>query len=89
MVTNFESAHDANETLTIDRYYDSSNKELSHDPFNPRSKDSIWNFHVWNDVWMARPDLEANGQKGYGGWQAIDSTPQETSEGLSFFVCDM
>ncbi len=19
--------------------------------------DSIWNFHVWNDVWMSRPDL--------------------------------
>ena len=37
--------------------------------------DSIWNFHVWNDVWMARPDLP----KGYGGWQAIDATPQELS----------
>ena len=35
------------------------------------------NFHVWNDVWMARPDLPP----GYGGWQAIDATPQETSEG--------
>lgn len=35
------------------------------------------NFHVWNDVWMARPDLP----KGYGGWQAIDATPQEASEG--------
>ena len=36
------------------------------------------NFHVWNDVWMSRPDLP----KGYGGWQAIDATPQETSEGI-------
>ena len=26
---------------------------------------------------MTRPDLQA----GYGGWQAIDATPQETSEG--------
>jgi transglutaminase 1 len=26
---------------------------------------------------MARPDLP----KGYGGWQAIDATPQETSDG--------
>ena len=40
--------------------------------------DSVWNFHVWNEVWMARPDLQA----GYGGWQAIDATPQETSEGM-------
>jgi len=42
------------------------------------SNDSIWNFHVWNDVWMARPNLPS----GYGGWQAVDSTPQETSEGI-------
>jgi len=26
---------------------------------------------------MARPDLP----KGYGGWQAIDATPQEASDG--------
>ena len=36
------------------------------------------NFHVWNDVWMARPDLP----QGYGGWQAIDATPQEASDGF-------
>uniref|UniRef100_A0A8C4Q5U7 Transglutaminase 1 n=1 Tax=Eptatretus burgeri TaxID=7764 RepID=A0A8C4Q5U7_EPTBU len=36
-----------------------------------------WNFHVWNDCWMKRPDLP----EGYGGWQAIDATPQETSAG--------
>ena len=28
-------------------------------------------------MWMARPDLPP----GYGGWQAIDATPQETSDG--------
>ena len=28
---------------------------------------------------MARPDLT----RGYDGWQAIDATPQETSEGSS------
>lgn len=27
-------------------------------------------------VWMERPDLGNE----YGGWQAIDATPQETSE---------
>ena len=27
-------------------------------------------------VWMDRPDLGPE----YGGWQALDSTPQETSE---------
>jgi len=43
-----------------------------------KTRDSIWNFHVWNDAWMARVDLGAQ----YFGWQAIDATPQETSEGL-------
>lgn len=37
----------------------------------------VWNFHVWNEVWMSRPDI-----KGYDeqGWQVVDSTPQ----GLSY-----
>ncbi len=41
----------------------------------------IRNFHVWNESWFARPDLP----KGYGGWQAHDATPQETSEGKTAF----
>lgn len=39
------------------------------------------NFHVWTDCWMARADLPP----GYGGWQAVDATPQETSQGT--FCC--
>lgn len=35
------------------------------------------NFHVWNDCWMSRPDLPP----GMGGWQVVDATPQETSQG--------
>jgi transglutaminase 1 len=54
---------------------------MDYDPTNPEGDDSIWNYHVWNDVWMARPDLP----KGYGGWQAIDATPQETSDGKTHF----
>lgn len=42
------------------------------------NSDSIWNFHVWNEVWMGRPDL---GSK-YDGWQAVDATPQEQSDNL-------
>lgn len=55
---------------------------MDYDPTNPEGDDSIWNYHVWNDVWMARPDLP----KGYGGWQAIDATPQETSDGKTHLV---
>ena len=32
---------------------------------------------MWNDAWMARPLLP----EGYGGWQAVDATPQEESQG--------
>lgn len=35
------------------------------------------NFHVWNEVWMKRPDLE---DPKYDGWQAVDVTPQEPSD---------
>ncbi len=35
---------------------------------------------MWNDVWMGRDDLAAEGS--YGGWQAIDATPQEESSGV-------
>ncbi|XP_056638436.1 hemocyte protein-glutamine gamma-glutamyltransferase-like [Diorhabda sublineata] len=81
VVSNLVSAHDANSTLTIDKYFDENNDELPYDPNNPTGEDSIWNYHVWSDVYMARPDLPV----GYGGWQAIDATPQETSDG--FFQC--
>ncbi|KAL8593103.1 hypothetical protein ACOMHN_018029 [Nucella lapillus] len=72
-VTNFSSAHDTDASITIDKYYDQSGKVMKRP-----SKDSVWNFHVWNEGWMARPELP----HGYGGWQAFDATPQETSEGV-------
>ncbi|XP_052815832.1 hemocyte protein-glutamine gamma-glutamyltransferase-like isoform X1 [Mya arenaria] len=74
-VTNFDSAHDTNGSMTIDHYVDSKGEIVNFDD----RPDSRWNFHVWNDVWMARPDLEP----GYGGWQAIDATPQEMSNGYA------
>ncbi|KAG8572673.1 hypothetical protein GDO81_012125 [Engystomops pustulosus] len=75
-VTNFSSAHDTEENLKIDFYMNDRGEKL-----DDYCSDSIWNFHVWNDVWMKRPDLPS----GYDGWQAIDATPQEPSEGI--FQC--
>ncbi|XP_059152311.1 annulin-like [Physella acuta] len=70
-VTNFASAHDTDGSITIDVHFnaDGTSDKAADD-------DSIWNFHVWNEAWMARPDLPS----GYGGWQAFDATPQEASD---------
>ncbi|XP_060897697.1 protein-glutamine gamma-glutamyltransferase 5-like [Labrus mixtus] len=77
VVTNFSSAHDNNANLTIDRYH-------SLDGIvGKETKDSIWNFHVWVEGWMRRPDMSKDGD--YDGWQVLDPTPQELSQGV--FCC--
>ncbi|XP_076448843.1 protein-glutamine gamma-glutamyltransferase K-like isoform X2 [Babylonia areolata] len=71
-VTNFESAHDCDGSMTIDNYVDEDGEPISE------MNDSVWNFHVWNESWFRRQDLP----EGYDGWQAHDATPQELSEGV-------
>ncbi|XP_061113162.1 protein-glutamine gamma-glutamyltransferase 2-like isoform X2 [Conger conger] len=73
VITNFESAHDTNQNLLIEYYYNMDRESLG--------EDSVWNFHVWVETWMKRPDLGP----GYEGWQASDPTPQEKSDGV--FCC--
>ncbi|XP_046608601.1 annulin isoform X1 [Neodiprion virginianus] len=70
-VTNYSSAHDTQGSLTVDCFIDAEGKVMEE-----MNNDSIWNYHVWNEVWMSRPDLTPE----CGGWQAIDATPQELSE---------
>lgn len=55
-VTNYVSAHDTNRTFTVDKYFDRDGNEVPNGP-DEDCYDSCWNFHVWNDVWMQRPDL--------------------------------
>jgi len=73
-VTCFDSAHDTDETMTIDKYITKDNKHVDH-----LEADSVWNFHVWNELWMKRPDMGS--KVDYDGWQVIDATPQEESFG--------
>ncbi|KAM4828967.1 protein-glutamine gamma-glutamyltransferase Z, partial [Thomomys bottae] len=76
VVSNFRSAHSMDGNLTIDTYYDQNAEML------PTQKpDKVWNFHVWNECWMIRKDLPP----GYNGWQVLDPTPQQTSNGM--FCC--
>ncbi|XP_014217646.1 annulin [Copidosoma floridanum] len=71
-VTNYESGHDTENSLTMDYFVDENGKMMEE-----LNSDSVWNFHVWNEVWMKRPDLTADCH----GWQVIDVTPQELSKG--------
>ncbi|XP_025904103.1 protein-glutamine gamma-glutamyltransferase 6-like [Nothoprocta perdicaria] len=75
LISNFNSAHDVDRNLSIDKYYDSSGKSLNI------GKDSTWDYHVWNESWFVRQDLGTS----YNGWQVLDATPQEQSKGL--FQC--
>ncbi|XP_075425854.1 protein-glutamine gamma-glutamyltransferase 5-like isoform X2 [Ascaphus truei] len=76
VITNFESAHDTDGNLHVDEYYDNYGRMLKKE-----TADSIWNFHVWDECWMERKDLPP----GYSGWQVVDATPQEASNGT--FCC--
>ncbi|XP_075033801.1 protein-glutamine gamma-glutamyltransferase E-like [Mixophyes fleayi] len=70
VITNFASAHDKDANLSVDSIYSKTGRLMS--------KDSMWNYHAWNESWFARRDL---GSK-YGGWQVLDATPQELSKGI-------
>ncbi|XP_072206173.1 protein-glutamine gamma-glutamyltransferase 6-like [Excalfactoria chinensis] len=72
VITNFNSAHDTNINLSIDKYIDVSGETLH------LTEDSVWNFHVWNESWFTRKDLGSF----YDGWQVLDATPQEKSKGI-------
>ncbi len=71
-VTNYNSAHDTNGDGIID-----VTLNFDYSPNNARSIDSVWNYHVWSEAWMQRPARGVN----YCGWQVVDATPQEKSEG--------
>uniref|UniRef100_A0A674MLG2 Protein-glutamine gamma-glutamyltransferase 2 n=1 Tax=Takifugu rubripes TaxID=31033 RepID=A0A674MLG2_TAKRU len=74
VVTNYNSAHDTNGNLIVDVYH------ADYGVREKRTRDSIWNFHVWVEGWMRRPDLGDDGR--FDGWQVLDPTPQEMSGGV-------
>ncbi|XP_056606079.1 protein-glutamine gamma-glutamyltransferase 5-like [Triplophysa dalaica] len=76
VVTNFNSAHDTNGNLMIEEHYSERGEKLES-----YTQERIWNFHVWVESWMKRPDLGHE----FDGWQVLDPTPQERSTG--WFRC--
>uniref|UniRef100_A0A8C2EZF7 protein-glutamine gamma-glutamyltransferase n=1 Tax=Cyprinus carpio TaxID=7962 RepID=A0A8C2EZF7_CYPCA len=73
VITNYSSAHDNTGNLKTDIILEEDGTVN-----RSRTRDSVWNYHSWNEVYMRRPDLPEK----YSGWQVVDSTPQETSDGL-------
>ena len=43
--SNYASAHDTDATITIDIHWGEDDR-----PIDYLNRDSIWNFHVWNEV---------------------------------------
>ncbi|XP_042372993.1 coagulation factor XIII A chain-like, partial [Plectropomus leopardus] len=72
VITNFSSAHDNTGNLKTDLIC-----KPDGSPDERHTRDSIWNYHCWNEVFITRQDLPP----GLGGWQVVDATPQETSDG--------
>ncbi|XP_074550147.1 coagulation factor XIII A chain-like [Halichoeres trimaculatus] len=73
VITNFSSAHDNTGNLKTDLIF-----KMDGTPDRRHTRDSIWNYHCWNEVFISRHDLPP----GLSGWQVVDATPQETSDGL-------
>ncbi|XP_076827261.1 coagulation factor XIII, A1 polypeptide a, tandem duplicate 1 [Brachyhypopomus gauderio] len=72
VITNYCSAHDSMGSIETNIVMDEDGQMDSD-----HTTDSIWNFHCWNEVFIKRSDLPP----ALSGWQVVDSTPQETSEG--------
>uniref|UniRef100_A0A4W4FZN2 protein-glutamine gamma-glutamyltransferase n=1 Tax=Electrophorus electricus TaxID=8005 RepID=A0A4W4FZN2_ELEEL len=72
-VTNYSSAHDTEGNVSVDFLFNEHLENVSEG-----RKDMIWNYHCWVESWMRREDLP----KGYDGWQVLDPTPQERSDGV-------
>ncbi|KAH8353156.1 hypothetical protein KR084_009309, partial [Drosophila pseudotakahashii] len=77
IVTCFSAAYDSEGSLTVDVFLDQNNKKMYAE-----SVDSIRDYHVWNELWMQRPDLGVGQYGTYDGWQVVDATPQEASDDM-------
>ncbi|KAF5905264.1 coagulation factor XIII A chain-like [Clarias magur] len=71
VITNYCSAHDSGGQLTTDIILNDDGS------LDTDGSDSIWNFHCWNEVFLKRSSMPEI----YSGWQVVDATPQEISDG--------
>jgi len=62
----------------IDLYYRYTPATMKYSRNFAMGVDNYWNYHVWTEAWMKRPDLT-----GGDGWQVIDATSQSNGPGLT------
>ena len=84
-VTNFQSAHDTDYNRGIDNYVERRSDGYLY-LVDGQSADSVWNFHVWNDMYFSRNDYTDSQLNGIPDWNAVDATPQEASYGGNPFL---
>ncbi len=65
-ITNFVSAHDTDDSLTVDKFFTKEGE-----PISDVNSDSIWNFHVWTDCWMSRYWSHLFKYLSYIGYQSL------------------
>ncbi|KAL4234234.1 hypothetical protein ACF0H5_005885 [Mactra antiquata] len=78
-VTSYNSGSGIDGRLTVDCYYELREDGIIEEINDLDDEDLIWNFHVWNDVWMKRIDLENPYNE--PEWQALDATPSINGNG--------
>ncbi|CAH2302346.1 -glutamine gamma-glutamyltransferase E [Pelobates cultripes] len=71
VISNFNSAQDRDKNIFLELHYNNHGVQ-------DIQQDLMWNFHVWNESWFKRKDLGPS----YDGWQIMDSTPLEKSNGI-------
>ncbi|XP_070559596.1 protein-glutamine gamma-glutamyltransferase K-like [Ptychodera flava] len=74
-VTAYSAAQDTDGSMTVDVHWDQN-----YQPYAKYNTDTVWVHHVYNECYMARPDLHKG--KKFRGWQVIDGTPAERSDGI-------
>ena len=68
----------------VEEFVDVNHKKIvDGESFGKNGNDSIWNFHVWNEVWFSWEGSKTKLDGKYKhGWNVIDATPQELSGGV-------
>ncbi|KAI6227408.1 Protein-glutamine gamma-glutamyltransferase K [Aphelenchoides fujianensis] len=76
-ITCVECVHDVEMPLIVDRAFVRSEDGDSFVPMKHNEEaewEATWSFHLWVELFARRPDLP----DGFGGWQVLDPTAQES-----------